>query len=266
MSLVPTLASLPDTALMALAHGMRSGGLTLGSSSSAIAGMLGVDAEMAIALRTALQVSGIGDPATIALAADVALESRRGSALTGLSSVVEIVLSGPLVEGVEMRDTAAVFASLMREAREEVLVTSFVAARAKSLLLPLAEFLETDPARKATVVLNFKRGKDRTIESDLVARLADNFWRYQWPDGYRRPKLCYDPRGLSDDEALQVTMHAKVVVVDRRKAFVTSANLTARAQNENIELGVLVNHAATAARITGYFEALIASGGLIAAC
>jgi phosphatidylserine/phosphatidylglycerophosphate/cardiolipin synthase-like enzyme len=57
-------------------------------------------------------------------------------------------------------------------------------------------------------------------------------------------------------------MHAKVVVIDRRKAFVTSANLTPRAQNENIELGVLINHAPTAARIAGYFEALAANGCL----
>jgi phosphatidylserine/phosphatidylglycerophosphate/cardiolipin synthase-like enzyme len=65
------------------------------------------------------------------------------------------------------------------------------------------------------------------------------------------------------DKDARATMHAKVVVIDRRKAFVTSANLTARAQSENIELGVLVNHSPIAARIAGYFEALLRSATLI---
>jgi phosphatidylserine/phosphatidylglycerophosphate/cardiolipin synthase-like enzyme len=57
-------------------------------------------------------------------------------------------------------------------------------------------------------------------------------------------------------------MHAKVVVIDRRKALVTSANLTARAQAENIELGLLVDHAPTSQRIAAYFDGLIATGVL----
>jgi phosphatidylserine/phosphatidylglycerophosphate/cardiolipin synthase-like enzyme len=55
-------------------------------------------------------------------------------------------------------------------------------------------------------------------------------------------------------------------VVDRHRAFVTSANLTARAQGENIELGVLVNLAPTAARIARCFEALIDKQLLVTAC
>ena len=43
-----------------------------------------------------------------------------------------------------MRDTAVVFSTLMREARHEVLVTSFVAGFARELLVPLAEFAIND--------------------------------------------------------------------------------------------------------------------------
>ena len=175
---------------------------------------------------------------------------------------MELVLSGPVVEGVEMRDTAAVFASLMREAREEVLVTSFVACFARELLGPLADFLDADSSRKATIVLNFQRGSDTTIESELAARLADDFWTKQWPPSARRPTLCYDPRGLALERDARATMHAKVVVIDRRKAFVTSANLTANAQGKNIELGVLVDHEPIAARIASHFEVLQARGVL----
>ena len=62
------------------------------------------------------------------------------------------------------------------------------------------------------------------------------------------------------DRESRATMHAKVVVIDRRKAFVTSANLTARAQSENIEIGVLVNHSRLAFQIARYFETLRKAG------
>lgn len=259
MTLAARLASMPDNALVALSHGLRSGGLSLESSAAAIAGKLGLEPATAATFRNAMRDSGTADSSSIALAAEAALESRRASRETSLSSIVELVLSGPIVEGVEMRDTAVVFSSLLQDAREEVLVTSFVAGYARELLAPLADFLDADPTRRATIVLNFQRGSDTTITSDLAARLADEFWTKQWPRGARRPTLCYDPRGLEMEREARATMHAKVVVIDRRKAFVTSANLTARAQSQNIELGVLVNHAPTAARIAGYFEALIAS-------
>jgi phosphatidylserine/phosphatidylglycerophosphate/cardiolipin synthase-like enzyme len=263
MSLPARIAGLQETALRALAQGLRSGSLSTESSAARIAGALGIPQTEAVSFVELFR--GSTDEAGLALACEAALEARRASAAGELSKLVELVLSGPLVEGVEMRDTAAVFASLIREAREEVLVTSFVAGYARELLAPLADFLDADPSRRATIVLNFQRGSDTTITSDLVARLADEFWTKQWPRGARRPTLCYDPRGLAMDREARATMHAKVVVIDRRKAFVTSANLTARAQSENIEIGVLVNHAPTAARIAGYFEALIASEALVAA-
>jgi phosphatidylserine/phosphatidylglycerophosphate/cardiolipin synthase-like enzyme len=52
-------------------------------------------------------------------------------------------------------------------------------------------------------------------------------------------------------------------VVDRSEALVTSANFTQAAQERNIEVGVRVRHAPAAARLAGYFEALIASRQLI---
>jgi phosphatidylserine/phosphatidylglycerophosphate/cardiolipin synthase-like enzyme len=254
------LAALPAGALRALAHGLRSGNLSSASSAARLADALGVSAIAAETLRSALGAAA--ESGAVALAAESVLAARKDASAHQLSTLVEPVLSGPTVAGVDMRDTAVVFSTLMREARHEVLVTSFVAGFARELLVPLAEFLEADPSRRAILVLNFQRGNDSTAEEDLAARRADEFWSKQWPGGSRRPMLCYDPRGLAEGKAARATMHAKVVVIDRRKALVTSANLTARAQAENIELGLLVDHAPTSQRIAAYFDGLIAAGVL----
>jgi hypothetical protein len=264
MSPAEAIASLPDGALRAFAQGLRSGSLSATSSAHRLADALGITIDHASRLRESITTTG-ADGSPLAIACESAALSRKEAAASDLAKVIELVLSGPVIEGVEMRDTAVVFASMMREAREEVLVTSFVAGYARELLAPLADFLDGDHARRATIVLNFQRGSDTTITSELAARLADDFWTRQWPRGTRRPTLCYDLRGLAMEKDARPTMHAKVVVIDRRKAFVTSANLTPRAHGENIELGVLVNHAPTAARIVAYFEGLQARGVLATA-
>ena len=260
------IAELPDGALLALAHGLRIGAISSESSAERLADALSVSREVAATVRASLieGSAGEGEGRALAFAVECALAARKSGAPNELAKSVELVLSGPLVEGVKMRDTAVVFASLIREARKEVLVTSFVAGYARELLAPLADFLDGDATRKATIVLDFQRGNDTTRTADLAAHLAQKFWDKQWPRGSRRPTLCYDPRGLADNSADRATMHAKVLVIDRRKAFVTSANLTARAQSNNIELGVLIDHAPTAARIVGYFDALIARRELVA--
>ena len=55
-------------------------------------------------------------------------------------------------------------------------------------------------------------------------------------------------------------MHAKCLVVDRRTAFVTSANFTEAAQTRNIEAGMVVRSESFAARIANYFEGLYEAG------
>ncbi len=52
-------------------------------------------------------------------------------------------------------------------------------------------------------------------------------------------------------------MHAKTVVLDRKAAFVASANFTGAAQSRNIEAEVLLQQPRLAARLHCYFEGLI---------
>lgn len=57
----------------------------------------------------------------------------------------------------------------------------------------------------------------------------------------------------------RATWHAKVVVIDDEKAFVTSANFTEWAQQRNVEAGVLVRNAEVARQLRQQFEGLVQS-------
>ena len=57
-------------------------------------------------------------------------------------------------------------------------------------------------------------------------------------------------------------VHAKVVVVDGARAFITSANLTGHALEKNIEAGVLINGGAVPRTLSDHLQALIDVGVL----
>ena len=76
-----------------------------------------------------------------------------------------------------------------------------------------------------------------------------------WP-GSSRPKVYYDGRSLALD-GLAAVLHAKAVVADGETVFVTSANLTDSAWDDNIELGVLAHDHALATSVTAHFQGLI---------
>jgi phosphatidylserine/phosphatidylglycerophosphate/cardiolipin synthase-like enzyme len=60
-------------------------------------------------------------------------------------------------------------------------------------------------------------------------------------------------------------LHAKLLVVDRRRALVGSANLTHRALTANLEAGVLIEDYDLAAELDDHVRHLIADGTLVSA-
>ena len=68
--------------------------------------------------------------------------------------------------------------------------------------------------------------------------------------------MYYDPRAL-DLEGPGGVLHAKAVVADDEKVFITSANLTEAAWDRNIELGVLIRDRTFALIIGGFLQSLI---------
>lgn len=80
------------------------------------------------------------------------------------------------------------------------------------------------------------------------------------PPGFPLPEVYHDPRSLATEATKRSSLHAKCVIVDRRVAFVTSANFTEAAQERNIEAGVVVRSPRFAARLADHFGALADAG------
>ena len=107
-----------------------------------------------------------------------------------------------------------------------------------------------------------KHGDDTPAE-ELLARFRNDFRDHIWP-GKRLPAVFHDPRSLSTDWGPKACLHAKCIVADGTRAFVSSANFTEAAQQRNIEAGVLLEDAGLASALEEQFEGLVRRGLLMA--
>lgn len=213
------------------------------------------------AVATALD--GLGQVMSGAQAAVVvdAIADTRAEA-PALADIMDLVLSGPEVAGIPTRDTAAVVCELIEAAQTEVMLAGYAIHHYRRVFERLARRMQERPDLKVTLVVDIGRPwGDTSLGSEIVARFAHEFRTEHWP-WEPVPEVYYDPRSLSTAHDKRSAMHAKCVVTDRQVAFVTSANFTEAAQERNIEVGVVVRNAPLSARLVGWFEGLIAAGGL----
>jgi len=192
--------------------------------------------------------------------ADVADEIARARlTVSAFDQHFDLVLSGPEVPGVAMRDTAAVVHALLSEAHKEVLLVGYAIDNARQLFEPLGSRLASEPGLRVWFCLDIKRKQtDTSIPSEIVQRFAHDFTTRHWPWN-PKPEVYYDPRSLEPHGPRRSSLHAKCVVIDRRAALITSANFTEAAQKRNIECGVVIRDEAQAGRIHRYFALLCES-------
>jgi phosphatidylserine/phosphatidylglycerophosphate/cardiolipin synthase-like enzyme len=152
----------------------------------------------------------------------------------------ELVVSGPSSTAVHARRTEQVLLQLASEAQREILIVTFGLYMHPDLRRLLAQavaahvevtVLAEDPSDNPS----FRGNPARSLEGTGVRRL-------RWPSA-ERPQ-----NGAA--------MHAKLVIVDRAIALVTSANLTHRAAEDNLEVGVLVRGGDIPARLAEHFDEL----------
>ncbi len=216
-----------------------------------------------------LFAQGITAPHLGALVRALADERRERQ---NLLDRTELVWSGPDVPAVRSRDTAVVVRDLCRQASASVLIANFAfdrprddeaIGRARDLWRPLADRMRDHPTLDVRLIANVERGPrdHHRSEIELRTRFLAHFRDRLWP-GDHLPALYYDPRALHPDPASRAIQHAKIVLVDRRRVFLTSANFTQAGQQRNIEAGLLLDDPNLARQITANFDALIHAGAL----
>ena len=165
-------------------------------------------------------------------------------------------MPGPDVAGLHARDTRRVYDELLGSATRSIWASTHVFSDGPRAFGTLASRMDAVPELEVTLLLNIERRRGDTTAADtLVRRFADEFWGEEWP-GVTRPKVYYDPRSLESTGPAGV-LHAKAVVADEESVFITSANLTAAAQDRNIELELLVCDRALAETTVIHFRTLI---------
>lgn len=229
-------------ALATYADGRRAPGPGI---ASVVAGA-GPGAAQAVAALSAEWSSTPGmTGAGIALALRVGLAARQGAA----ARKSRPVWTGPGASGGQ-RLTASVLHELVATATERVVLMSFAAFTLHELAADLTAAAE----RGVEVDVIFETEADSQgsfsgshgVPFGTVAGLR----RWHWPSDQR--------------QVAGAVLHAKLLVVDGRRALVGSANLTHRALTANLEAGVLVNDPAVASSFEEHVRRLMTDGVLIA--
>jgi phosphatidylserine/phosphatidylglycerophosphate/cardiolipin synthase-like enzyme len=174
--------------------------------------------------------------------------------------LAELVWSGPEVTGSATRDTAVVICDLFTSAKRSVLVACFAIYQGRELFKLLANRMDEIPKLKVRIFLNVPRpGLIDLSEEQILKNFLGTFRTIHWP-GQKLPELFYDPRSLFADPAARASLHAKCVIIDEERAFITSANFTEAAQERNIEAGVLLSIPGIAKALCSQFENLVSRG------
>jgi len=175
-----------------------------------------------------------------------------------LSHILDLVISGPDVQGLPMADTLATMHTLASAATKSVILVGYAIVNGKVIFKQLAARMDEYRDLDVKFLLNVPRHPTNTSEPNLIAlKFAHDFRDREWP-GERLPEIYFDPRSLETDSSKRASLHAKCVIVDRREALVTSANFTDAARNRNIEVGLCLRQSDVVHRLAVYFEALIA--------
>jgi len=240
--------------LRAMAAGLRSGHLKPPLTGFALSPFGRIPEALSNDLRR-LGEDGLS-ASHLALLLDTAaqvVEARLSDA-----TVAELVWTGPEVSTSHSRDTAVVVEELFSGARHSVLVSTFAIQQGPQVFAPLAARLDAVPELNARLFVHVGRDwKDTREESELLREFADKLSQ-QWP-GIRRPEVFFDPRTLSNDQAVRASWHAKCVLVDDEVSFVTSANFTEWAQQRNVEAGVMVRSRHFTQQLRAQFDSLVQS-------
>lgn len=157
---------------------------------------------------------------------------------------VELVWTGPTTPFVPARRTEQALLEVINGAERTLHITSFVAYDVSTIVKALNAAGERGVAISMLLELSQEHGGAITFDAArLMSVLVPTAKLYAW-----REKAEAFANG---------SVHAKVAAADGRLCFITSANLTGRAMEQNMEAGVLISGGTTPRLVRDHLQALI---------
>jgi len=163
--------------------------------------------------------------------------------LSEAKSRQELIWTGPATSSVAVRHTEQAFCEVIQSATRRLFIVSFVAYKADGIISALTDAL----LRNVQIDFLLETSKEHggAVDIDSVAPLKEklptaNF--YTW---------------ASKQNIEAASVHAKCAVADESMALITSANLTGKAMEHNMELGVLIRDGALPKQLARHLYGLI---------
>ncbi len=192
----------------------------------------------------------IPPPHGAAVASALRAASATRDAMTAAQHV-ELAWTGPDSTAIRAKPTSSVVTDLIGSARRSLLLVSFASRRVQ----PVIDALQRANARGVRISLLLENPD--AAEGQYRGAAADPFpgidaTVYEWATN-TRPRIAGVP----------AVMHAKIVLADDHTAFITSANLTGRALDHNMEAGALITGGPIPKTLDQHFRQLAYEGLII---
>jgi cardiolipin synthase len=184
------------------------------------------------------------------LAAALRGASQTASYL-GSRESVEMVWTGPFTGLVASRHTEQVLLQVIGSANNRLFMVSFVAYDIDSINKALQDAVNKNV--KINILLESSKAHGGKIDIDSISAFKKAIPTanvYEW-----------NLASKSSDNGIGA-VHAKCAVADGSTAFITSANLTRAAMENNMELGVLINGGNLPEKLDRHLEALVTIGAI----
>ncbi len=125
---------------------------------------------------------------------------------------------------------------MFESARHSVLIVGYAFYGSEPIFEPLANRMINKPGLTVRIVVNVHPKRGLSAEQ-TVREFAEDFLRTSWPFD-PRPEIYYCPGSLEDQGSGFASVHAKLIVVDRTRIYLGSANFTTAAFQRNMEAGI----------------------------
>jgi phosphatidylserine/phosphatidylglycerophosphate/cardiolipin synthase-like enzyme len=164
-------------------------------------------------------------------------------------SKISLVWSGPNLVGVPMRMTSQVMLEIIDQSKERLFLSSFSLYRIESIFYALEKAINRGV--QIALLLETPQSSLYKIKQDPMEDFSSEFKKkanfYIWP--YKNRKIEGDDQTGS--------LHAKFILQDDKRLFITSANLTQYAMDRNIELGVIIEDQLAIKKLCDHLDILI---------